>query len=159
MKALATTVDLQNILKTYILTKLDQKALSNVNENAATIDEIIEALKGKILSKTSKVLEGQMIALTLENKSLIDFQKQAEEISKNYQLSLFEEEIPLAIAEKLTIEKTVDLCRKNTRSSEVIAILLATAPFHSGFSNLKNDYPNRRRAQRQINVKCQTKQI
>lgn len=127
LKAIATTPELKAILTTYVLTKLDQKALSKVNENADNIDNIIEALKGKILHKNSKVLEGQMVALTLENKSLNDFQKQAEELAENFQLALVEEGIPLAIAEKLTIEKTVDLCRKNTRSSEVKAILSASS--------------------------------
>lgn len=127
LKALATTTELQDILTTYILTKLDQKALSKIPENARTIDEILSALKGKIAHKASKVLEGQMIALTLDNKPLIDFQKQAEELAESYQLALVEEGIPLNIAEKLTIERTVDLCRKNTRSSEVKAILSASS--------------------------------
>lgn len=101
--------------------------MSKVNENAESVDDIIQALKGKIIHETSKVLEGRMIALTIDNKSLIEFQKQAEEISEKYQQALVEEGIPLNIAEKLIIDKTVDLCRKNTKSSEVKAILSATA--------------------------------
>lgn len=126
LKAIASTAELRTILTQYVLTKLDQKALSKVRESPTTVDEIIADLKGKIVSKTSKVLEGQMIALTLESKPLSEFQKQAEELAELYQLSLVEEGIPLTIAERLTIDKTVELCRKNTRSAEVKAILSAT---------------------------------
>jgi hypothetical protein len=132
LKELATTAELLTVLKTYVLTKLDQSALSKIPENPDTVDTIIQALKGKIVHETSKVLEGRMIALTLDKKSLVEFQKQA--LSENYQQALVEEGIPLSIAEKLAIEKTVDLCRKNTRSSEVKAILSATA--HSSSSSV-----------------------
>lgn len=68
-----------------------------------------------------------MIALTLDNKPLVEFQKQAESLADSYMQALVEEGIPLGVAEKLTIDKTVDLCRKNTKSAEVKAVLSATS--------------------------------
>lgn len=127
LKELAITPELLNTLKVYVLTKLDQKALSKIDENAASVDEIISCLRGKVKHDSSKVLEGRMTALTLDSKPLSDFQNEAKTLSENYQQSLVEEGIPLAIAEKLAIEKTVELCRKNTKCAEVKAILSATA--------------------------------
>lgn len=126
LKELASTAELRNTLKVYILTKLDQKALAKVSEDPASVDEIIASLKNKIKHDNSKVLEGRMTALTLDNKPFSDFQSQAKILAESYQQSLIEEGIPLQVAEKLAIEKTVDLCRKNTRSSEVKAILSAS---------------------------------
>lgn len=122
-----TDESLINTLKSYILTKLDQKALSKVRQNPATVEEIIKSLEDKIVHDSSKVLEGRMVALTLDNKSLIEFQQKAESLADSYQQALVEEGIPLDKAEKMAIEKTVDLCRKNTKATEVKAVLSAAA--------------------------------
>lgn len=127
LKELAVTPELLNTLKIYVLTKLDQKALSKVDENPESVDVIINCLRAKVKHDSSKVLEGRMTALTLDHKPITDFQTEAKTLSDNYQQALVEEGIPLAIAEKLAIEKTVELCRKNTKCAEVKAILSATA--------------------------------
>lgn len=127
LKTLATNDALNNTLKAYILTKLDQTALSKLPTNPSSVDVIISCLESKVKHESSKVLEGRMIALTLDNKSLIEFQSQAKILADNYQQSLVEDGYPLALAEKMAIEKTVDLCRKNTKSPEVKAVLSSTA--------------------------------
>jgi hypothetical protein len=122
-----TDATLQSVLLSYLLTKLDQKALSKLPETPASINEIVNCLKSKIKHDSSKVIEGQMTALTLDNKPLVEFQTKAKALADNYQQALIEEGIPLSVAEKMAIDKTVDLCRKNTKSSEVKAVISATA--------------------------------
>lgn len=123
LQTLATTEELSNTLTAYVMTKLDQKALSKVSEDPQNVDEIINCLKKKVTHESSKVLEGRMIALAIDNKPMATFQKQADSLADDYQQALVEEGIPLQIAEKLTLDKTIDLCRKNSKSSEVRAII------------------------------------
>lgn len=126
LKALAgSDTEKKSALVTFLLTKLDQKALEKLPDDVQDIDTIIKCLKEKIKPDTAKVVEGRMIALTSDNKPLLDFQKEAEELAEQYQRSLVVEGIPLNVAEKQAVEKTVELCRKNSRSVEVRAVLNA----------------------------------
>jgi DNA-binding ferritin-like protein (Dps family) len=124
---LATTSELKELLKSFILTKLDQRALEKIPADPASIDVIINGLTQKIKPDSSKVIEGRMVALTADNKNIREFQKNAEKLAEEYQRALVIEGLPLSLAEEKTIDKTVELCRKNSKSSEVRAILSATA--------------------------------
>lgn len=126
LKSLAgSDAEKKTALLTFILTKLDQKALEKIPDDVEDIDIIIQCLKDKIKPDTAKVVEGRMIALTADNKPILEFQKEAEELAEQYQRSLVVEGTPLKVAEKQAIEKTVELCRKNSRSIEVRAVLNA----------------------------------
>lgn len=127
LQQLATTDELRNLLKSFILTKLDQRALEKIPSEPASIDIIISGLTTKIKPDSSKIIEGRMVALTADQKNMRDFQKQAEKLAEEYQRALVIEGLPLSLAEEKTIEKTVELCRKNTKSAEVKAVLSSTA--------------------------------
>lgn len=124
---LASTPELKELLKSFILTKLDQKALEKIPADPDSIDVIINGLSQKIKPDSSKVIEGRMVALTADNKNMREFQKNAEKLAEEYQRALVIEGLPLPLAEEKTIDKTVELCRKNSKSSEVRAILSSTA--------------------------------
>lgn len=127
LQQVATTDELQELLKSFILTKLDQRALEKIPANPASVEVIITGLSQKIKPDSSKVVEGRMVALTADQKNMREFQKQAEKLAEEYQRALVVEGFPLSLAEEKTIEKTVELCRKNTKSAEVKAVLSATA--------------------------------
>lgn len=126
LQMFATTTEQRKILKQCVMSKLGHAALSKVDRNANTIEEIINSLQAKILHESPKEIEGRMAALSLDKKPLTEFHKNAVKLAEQYQLALVQKGIDLAVAEEMTIEKTVDLCRRNTKLTEVKAILSAT---------------------------------
>lgn len=126
LQIFATTAEQKKILKQCVISKLGHTALSKVDKNANTVEDIINSLQSKILHESPKEIEGRMAALSLDKKPLTEFHKNAVKLAEQYQLALVQKGIDLAVAEEMTIEKTVDLCRRNTKLMEVKAILSAT---------------------------------
>lgn len=119
----AATGDQISLLKSFILTKLQGKALEIIPEDANTIDAIINALKAKIKPENSKVIEGRMMALRADKSNLQDYAKRAENLADCLKRSLILEGISVAKAQEMVIDKTIELCRANTTSPVVISIL------------------------------------
>lgn len=59
---LAETADLRNLLKKFILTKLEGYASEIVSAEPDSVTAIVNALKAKIRPESSKVVEGRMMA-------------------------------------------------------------------------------------------------
>lgn len=119
----ATHIDL---LKDFIMTRLDSKASESVPPEPESIDQIIDCLKKSIKPDSSKVVAGKMMALKADKSSKHDFAKQAEQLAEDFKRSLVIEGISLSKATEMTTDKTVELCRSNAKSDLVKSILAST---------------------------------
>lgn len=115
------------VLKSFILTKLGGKALECIPENVADVDAIIAALKANIKPESSKVVEGKMMALKMDNNGkATEFMAEAEKLAEALQRSLVIEGISLAKAKSMTVDKTVEMCRQTAKSTLVKSVLAST---------------------------------
>lgn len=126
LSSFATTNELRNILVKIIVSKLEGKARECILADPNTVEEIVNALKSKIKSESSKVIEGRMQALRTDRNSLQDFSKKAEDLADHLRRSLIMEGISANKAQEMTIDKTVEMCRASARSDLVKAILAST---------------------------------
>ncbi len=113
-------------LKNVILTKLEGKALEAVPERPATILIITEALKDKIKPDNSKIIEARILSLRNDNISSQDFSKRAEDLSDALKRALIVEGISQDKANEMAVDKTVEMCRANTRSNLVKSVLASS---------------------------------
>lgn len=116
----------KDVLKRFILAKLEGKALEAIPPNPATVLIIKEALKSKIKPDSSKIIEGRMLALKNDKISTQEFSKAAEELADAFTRTLIVEGIPQDKANEMSIEKTVDMCRATTRSNLVKSVLASS---------------------------------
>lgn len=117
--------DNKEILKKFVLTRLEGEARDAIPENPADVKAIIDALRATIKREPSKVIEGKLLALKSDGTSLTQFTEKAEELVEKYKRSLISEGFTKVKAEELTIEKTIEMCRKSARSDTVRAVLAA----------------------------------
>lgn len=127
---LATSAALQTFLLKFIKSKLEGKALESIPTDVNTIADIKEALRSKIKPDNSKVVAGRMLALRPDRSKMVEFTKQAEELSEALQRSLIIEGISQEKAREMTVEKAVELCRGAARS-DLVKSVLASAKFDS----------------------------
>lgn len=113
------------ILKKFILTRLEGKALECVNKEG-TVENIITDLRKTIKPDSSKVVEGRMLSLKLNKSNSTDFAHDAEKLAEALQRSLVIEGISLAKAKEMAVEKTVEMCRQSARTDLVKAVLAST---------------------------------
>lgn len=114
------------IMLKYIMTKLEGKAREAISATPESTEDIINDLKANIKTESSKVIEGRMLALRADKMNLTKFSERAEELAEQFRRSLCVEGFSKPKAKELSIEKTVELCRKNTKSDTVTAILAST---------------------------------
>lgn len=115
-----------DLLRDFIMTRLDSKASESVPVEPQSIEEIIESLKKSIKPDSSKVVAGKMIALKSEKSTNQEFAKQAEKLADDLKRSLIIEGISLIKATEMTTDKTIELCRSNAKSDLVKSILAST---------------------------------
>lgn len=127
LESIATTDGLRTFLISFIKTKLDGRAREYITATHTTIDSIINALQSNIKPDNSKVLAGRILSLRLNLNNQADFAEKAETLAEAFRRSLVIEGISNDKAIEMSIEKTVDLCRANTRTDLVKSILEATA--------------------------------
>lgn len=100
-----------------------------VPKDPQTIDEIIKGLEGgDIKIESSKIITSRLLSLKFNRSNTLDFCQQSEKLTESLQRSLIGEGITKEKSREMTIEKTVEMCRLNTRSDLVKAVLAAT-PF------------------------------
>lgn len=116
-----------NLLRDFVMTRLEGKALEVVPAEPATIDEIVQALEKYIKPDNSKVISGRMLALRSDRLKATEFAKQTEDLAEAFQRSLIIEGFPRNKAEELSIEKTVEMCKGNARTDYVKSVLASTA--------------------------------
>lgn len=106
-----------------IKSQLEGKAEECLTEDCDTVAKIKACLTEKIKPDSVKVIEGRMMALRLEGSKFDIFSEKAEKLAEDYRRGLVSEGVPLTLAEKMTIDRTIELCRKTARSDVVKSIL------------------------------------
>lgn len=117
----------KNICIQFIMTKLEGEAREAIETQPTETKEIIDSLKKHIKPESSKVIEGRILALRADKTNLTTFSQRAEELAEQYRRSLCNEGYFKAKAKELSIEKTVDLCRRSARNDQVKSIIASTA--------------------------------
>lgn len=102
------------MLLTFIKTKLGGKV-----QEGSKIDELLKQLKMKIKPDNSK---GKMMALMMQRQNPQTFAREAEQSVDAFQRLLTIEGISLAKANKMTIDKTIEMCRASGKSNVVRSI-------------------------------------
>lgn len=115
-----------DILKRFILTKLEGKALESIPNDPPDIDTILNALKANIKPDSSKVIEGRMLSLKLDSTKVQDYSEQAEKLAEALQRSLIIEGITQVKAKEMAIDRTVEMCRQSAKSDLVKSVLAAS---------------------------------
>lgn len=115
------------LLKQFILSRLEGKALESVPQNPNSVDDIIAALQSTIKPDNSKVISGRMMALRADRVSMQDFTKQAEELADAFKRSLIVEGISQAKAKEMAIDKTIEMCRTSAKNDLVKSILASSS--------------------------------
>lgn len=126
LESLATTPALKTFLLAFVKTKLDGRAREFITETDNTIEKLITTLRQNIKPDNSKVVEGRILALCFNPANSQDFGKQAEELAESFRRALVVEGIPSAKANEMAVEKTIEVCRTNTRLDLVKSILEAS---------------------------------
>lgn len=126
LKELCEAQNNQTFVK-FVMTRLEGKARQLIGETPANVDIIIERLRAGIKRESSKVIEGRILALRADKTSLLKFSEQAEKLADRLNESLCVEGFSQAKAKEITIEKTVEMCRKSAKNDTVKAVLAASA--------------------------------
>lgn len=114
----------KTLLIKIIRTKLTGKAREALLQTDDTVTKITTSLRKAIRQESSKIVEGRMKLLNLTNtETLNDFTKKVDELSEHLQRSLIAEKYPEDKARQIAVEKTIEVCRSNSRSSVIKAVL------------------------------------
>lgn len=108
-----------NLCVSFILGRLEGRALDGVPEDVKTVDEIVNKLKAKIKAEPSEVVESKILNLKVRRGDFNKFSEEAEKLCESFRRSLIVEGIPSNIAEKWSIKRAVKLCRKTARDESV----------------------------------------
>lgn len=126
LDSIAETNALKQMLFTFIKTKLDGRAREFVLETVTTINQLKNALTDNIKPDNSKIVEGRMMTLKLHMHQSEQFANKVEELSDALRRTLIIEGVGPMKANEIAIEKTVEVCRKNTQSPLIKSVLEAS---------------------------------
>lgn len=107
----------------FIMTRLEGKAREAIITTPKEPAEITTQLKKAIKTESSKVIQGKMLALRAERTNLTKFSERAEELAEQYRRSLIDEGYAKEKAKELSVEKTIELCIKQSRHERLKSIL------------------------------------
>lgn len=107
----------------FIMTRLEGKAREAIMNTPTKPSDITGQLKKSIKNESSKVIQGKMLALRAERTNLTKFSDRAEELAEQYRRSLVDEGYAKDKAKELSVEKTVELCIKQSRHDRLKSIL------------------------------------
>lgn len=125
-KDFATTPELQAKLVTYVKGRLEGRAREIVTDEITDIDALIDALKRAITPENSKIIEARIASLRYTYAKQEEFATKAEELANALRRTLIIEGISAKKANEMTIERTIQLCKKSTGSDVVKAVLSAS---------------------------------
>lgn len=128
VESLATTEETKTFCLKFIKSKLEGRAEEAVPENCESVKDLTTALKAKIKPDNSAIIEGKMTALQLRKGDFSKFAAEAENLAEALRRTLIVEGLTRAKAEEMTIKKTVEICRKTTKS-EVVKSVLASSQY------------------------------
>lgn len=113
-------------LKQVILTKIEGKAYQYIKPDSS-IDEMVQSLKTNITFDMSKVVLSSMKNLRWNKLSPQEYSRQAEELAESLQRSLVMEGVGHEKATEMTIEHTVEMCRKNAKAAESRTVIASSS--------------------------------
>lgn len=131
--SLAETTALKQILFTFAKTKLEGRAREFVTADVTTITQLKATLSENIKPDNSKVIEGRMLTLKFNLGQSDQFALKVEELSDALRRTLIIEGVSATKANEISVDKTIELCRRNTQSPLIKSVLEA-----STFSNPKD---------------------
>lgn len=110
----------------YVLARLEGRAEELVPDDTESIDDILAILDENIKPDSTKIIEGRMMALRLNQNDYTKFAKSAEELSESFRRGLINDGVPRKLAEEMTIKKCIELCRKTSRSDVAKSVITST---------------------------------
>lgn len=122
----ASAVNDQPNLVKFIRTKLTGPAVDYVPATTATAADAVRLIRDKVKGDNTQVVMGRLLALRSDKNSLQKFQEQAEELAEKLKKSYINDGIPHDVANKMTIDKTVEMCRLSARTPLVKSVLAST---------------------------------
>lgn len=124
-KDFANTAALQTKLVVYVKGRLEGKARELITNDIQNIDQLIEKLKENIQPENAKIIEGRIASLRYSYARQEEFAAKTEELADALRRTLIIEGMTPEKANDMTIERTIQLCRKSTNSDVVKAVLTA----------------------------------
>lgn len=118
----------EEILRLFLLSKLEGRASDAAAENQNTIREIKDSLKKNIRYDQSNLIAAKIQALPYEKLHLLQFIDQCKALALDYRRSLINEGFTQALANKETISKCLEICIIKTRSN-IVKLILRAASF------------------------------
>lgn len=123
----ATTAVLQANLLKNVTAKLDGRAREFITEDVNSLQDLKNVLRENIVPENSKVIEGRITSLRYAYSRQEEFASKAEELADALRRTLIIEGMTAAKANEISVDKTIQLCRKSTNSDLVKSVLAATA--------------------------------
>lgn len=121
-----TEAEHEKTLVTFIISRLEGKALQCVPAGCNNIDVLIEALKKRLKPIHSKVIIGRLMALRPDRSKLTDFADEAEKLAESLERSLIFEGIPQEKSHEMTVQKSLELCLSCAKSDFLRSVLTTT---------------------------------
>lgn len=125
LNSLATTNALRQTLFSFLKTKLEGRAREFIVDSVDNIDSLKQALTNNIKPDNSKVIEGRMLGLKFNLNNSDEFSEKAESLADALRRTLIIEGMTPNKANEIVIDKTVELCRRNTQSPIIKSVLEA----------------------------------
>lgn len=126
----ATTDELRKDLFDYLRAKLEGRAREFITDNIVTVNDLKRALVDNIKPENSKVIEGRIATLRYSFSKQEEFSARAEELADSLRRTLIIEGMTAAKATEISIDKTIELCRRST-TSDVVKSVLGAGTFKS----------------------------
>ena len=127
LESLATTQPLQEFLFRFAKTKLEGRAREYITDETKDIQQLKNVLTKNIKPDNSKIIEGRMLGLRFNLTSSDEFAEKAEKLADSLRRTLIIEGVTPTKANEMSVEKTVELCRKNTHSDIIKSVLEASS--------------------------------
>lgn len=110
----------------YVKSKLEGCARECIPDEVATTEAIKTNLRAEIKAESSKIVEGKMTALRLQRGDFSKYHEEAEKLAEQLRRSLISEGFAKTKANELTIDKTIEMCRKSARNDVVKSVISST---------------------------------
>lgn len=123
----ATTPDLKRALLRYVRAKLEGRAREFITADVDTIEKLQEKLRANISPESSKVVEGRILALRYAYSKQEEFAEKAVQLADALRRTLIIEGMTAVKANEISVDKTIQLCRKSTSSDLVKSVLASTS--------------------------------
>lgn len=126
LESMATTAELTTILFSFAKTKLEGKAREIITTTVINLTQLKNALRTHIKPENSHVVEGRILSLKFNPNHAEECSKKAEELADALKRTLIVEGVSAEKANQMTIDKTIEVCRRNTNSPMIKSVLEAS---------------------------------